>query len=65
MRRSSKLTKKQKRAGKRKLLIPSNEIQELMQPITFDDFEAPVKKAVPPANKVLICLSRPGQHTRM
>jgi hypothetical protein len=49
MRRFSKLTKKQKRAGKRKLLIPSEEIQELMQPITLEDFEGTVRKAIPPS----------------
>jgi hypothetical protein len=49
MKRSSKLTKKEKRAGKRKLLIPSKEIQELMQPITLEDFEGVVRKAIPPS----------------
>jgi len=51
MRRSSKLTKKEKRAGKRKLLIPSEEIQELLQPITLEDFEGAVKRAIPPASQ--------------
>lgn len=49
MRRSSKLTKKQKRAGKRKLRIPSKEIQELMQPITREEFEGVVRRAIPPS----------------
>jgi hypothetical protein len=49
MKQSGKLTKKQKRAGKRKLLIPSKEIQELMQPITLGDFEGAVRKAIPPS----------------
>lgn len=49
MKRSAKLTQKEKRAGKRKLLIPSAEIQEVMRPITFEDFEMAVKRAVPPS----------------
>ena len=34
-------TKKEKKTGKRKLLIPSEGIQELMQPITLRNFEGP------------------------
>lgn len=49
MRRSSKLTKKEKRNGKRKLLIPSEEIQELMQPVSVEMFEETVKRAIPPS----------------
>lgn len=46
---SPKLTDEEKQNGKRKLLIPSKEIQELMQPITRDDFTQLVKKAIPPS----------------
>ena len=45
----SKLTLEEKQNGKRKLLIPSEEIQELMQPITEDEFALLVKKAIPPS----------------
>ena len=38
MSQSTKLTEEEKNNGKRKLLIPSEEIQELMQPFTFEDF---------------------------
>jgi hypothetical protein len=48
MKRSSKLTKKEKRAGKRKLLIPSKEIQEKMHPISLEMFTGIVQKAIPP-----------------
>jgi hypothetical protein len=51
MRRSSKLTKKEKQNGKRKLLIPSKEIRELMHPITHEDFEGAVQRAIPPASQ--------------
>jgi hypothetical protein len=44
MSRSTKLTKKGKRNGKRKLLNPSKEIQEKMKPITLDSFEGLLKK---------------------
>jgi hypothetical protein len=47
MKRSPKLTKKEKRNGKRKLLIPSEEIQELMQPVSAEMFEDAVKRAIP------------------
>jgi hypothetical protein len=46
---SSKLTETEKQNGKRKLLIPSEEIQELMQPITDEDFSRLVKKVIPPS----------------
>jgi ribosomal protein L19E len=46
---SAKLTAKEKQNGKRKLLIPSKEIQELMQPVTHEDFERLVKKSIPPS----------------
>lgn len=36
MAQSTKLTDKEKQNGKRKLLIPSLEIQELMDPITLE-----------------------------
>jgi hypothetical protein len=43
------LTEAEKQNGKRKLLIPSKEIQEQMQPITREDFTRLVKKAIPPS----------------
>ena len=46
--RRSKLTKKEKKNGKRKLLIPSKEIQEKMEPISLEMFTALVQKAIPP-----------------
>ena len=46
---SPKLTKEEKQNGNRKLLIPSKEIQELMEPITYEEFEAVVKKAILPS----------------
>jgi hypothetical protein len=49
MKRSAKLTKKEKRNGKRKLLIPSKDIQELMQPVSVEMFEDAVKRAIPPS----------------
>jgi hypothetical protein len=49
MRRSPKLTKKEKRNGKRKLLIPSKEIQEKVQPISLEMFTGIVQKAIPPS----------------
>ncbi len=49
MRRSTKLTDEEKQNGKRKLLIPSKEIQELMEPITHEEFASLVKKAIPPS----------------
>ncbi len=44
---SPKLTEAEKQNGKRKLLIPSEEIQELMEPITQDDFSRIVKRTIP------------------
>ena len=49
MGRSSKLTDEEKQNGKRKILIPSKEIQELMQPVTREEFTRLVKKAIPPS----------------
>lgn len=46
---SSKLTAEEKQNGKRKLLIPSKEIQEQMTPITREAFTRLVKKAIPPS----------------
>jgi len=46
---SPKLTDEEKQNGKRKLLIPSKEIQELMEPIVYEEFESIVKKAIPPS----------------
>ncbi len=46
---SAKLTEEEKQNGKRKLLIPSKEIQEQMHPITHEDFAALVRKAIPPS----------------
>ncbi len=46
---SPKLTDEEKQNGKRKLLVPSKEIQELVQPITREDFTRLVKKAIPPS----------------
>jgi hypothetical protein len=48
-RKTTKLTEEEKQNGKRKLLIPSEEIQELMQPITREEFACLVKKAIPPS----------------
>ncbi len=46
---SPKLTEEEKQNGKRKVLIPSQEIQDLMQPITHDEFRRLVKKTIPPS----------------
>jgi tmRNA-binding protein len=46
---STKLTDKEKQNGKRKLLIPSEEIQELMEPISEEEFTRLVKKATQPS----------------
>jgi ribosomal protein L19E len=46
---SAKLTKEEKQNGKRKLLIPSEEIQELMESVTREDFTRLVKKTIPPS----------------
>jgi ribosomal protein L19E len=48
---SPKLTDEEKQNGKRKLLIPSKEIQELMEPITREDFVRLVKRAIPPSKQ--------------
>jgi hypothetical protein len=48
---SPKLTDAEKQNGKRKLLNPSKEIQELMKPITREDFARLVKKAIPPSTQ--------------
>jgi hypothetical protein len=49
MKKSAKLTPEEKQTGKRKFLIPSEKIQELMQPITEEEFAALVEKAIPPS----------------
>ena len=46
---SAKLTPEEKENGKRKLLIPSKEIQEQMEPVTREQFTRLVKKAIPPS----------------
>ena len=46
---ASKLTDEEKQNGKRKLLIPSEEIQELMEPVSMDDFAVLVRKTIPPS----------------
>jgi hypothetical protein len=46
---SHKLTDEEKQNGKRKLLIPSKEIQEKMHPVTREEFTRLVKKAIPPS----------------
>lgn len=57
MSQTSKLTEQEKQNGKRKLLIPSEDIQELMVPITEEEFVALVKKTIPP-------LPQPGSKTQ-
>jgi hypothetical protein len=49
MPQSTKLTEEEKQNGKRKLLIPSKEIQELMEPISGEEFGALVRRAIPPS----------------
>jgi ribosomal protein L19E len=46
---SAKLTAKERQNGKRKVLIPSKEIRDMMQPISREDFAGLVKKAIPPS----------------
>lgn len=46
---STKLTEQEKQNGKRKLLVPSEDIQELMEPITEEEFAALVRKTIPPS----------------
>ena len=48
MSQSTKLTDKEKQNGKRKLLIPSEDIQELMEPLTLEEFTDLVTKTIPP-----------------
>ncbi len=49
MNQSSKLTEEEKRNGKRKFLIPSQEIQNMMEPTTEEEFASLVKRAIPPS----------------
>jgi hypothetical protein len=49
MSKQSHLTDEEKQNGKRKLLIPSEEIQELMEPVSYGEFTGLVKKAIPPS----------------
>jgi hypothetical protein len=49
MAQSKKLTEQEKQNGKRKLLIPSKDIQELMLPTTEEEFGALVDKAILPS----------------
>lgn len=49
MLQSKKLTEEEKQNGKRKLLIPSKEIQELMEPITEEEFAVLVDRATVPS----------------
>ena len=47
MQTSTKLTEEEKQNGKRKLLIPSADIQELMEPLDLEDFADLVKRTIP------------------
>jgi hypothetical protein len=49
MSKSQKLTDEEKQNGKRKLLIPSKEIQEIMEPITEEEFGLLVDRAISPS----------------
>lgn len=49
MAQSSQLTAKEKQNGKRKLLIPAEDIQELMEPITLEEFTDLITKTIPPS----------------
>jgi hypothetical protein len=49
MGRSSGLTEADKQNGKRAVLIPSEDIQKKMRPITREDFTRLVKRAIPPS----------------
>ncbi len=49
MSKSTKLTAEEKQNGKRELLMPSEDIQEVMQPITEEEFSALVGKTIPPS----------------
>jgi hypothetical protein len=44
---TSKLSDAEKQNGKRTLLIPSKEIQEMMQPVDYEDFADLVKRTIP------------------
>ena len=57
MRQSTKLNETEKQNGKRKLLVPSEDIQELMEPIAFEDFAGLVEKTIPPSQS-------PAQETK-
>jgi tmRNA-binding protein len=46
---ASKLTEEEKQNGRRKLLIPSKEIQALMEPISEEDFAALIDRATLPS----------------
>jgi hypothetical protein len=46
---SPKLTDAEKQNGQRAVLIPSSEIQEMMKPISLDEFTGVVHKAIPPS----------------
>lgn len=48
---SSKLSDEEKQNGKRKLLIPSKEIQALMQPVSYEEFTGLVRRALPPSSE--------------
>ncbi len=50
MAQSTKLTPEEKQNGKRKLLIPSKEIQEKMEPISLEMFTGIVRKTIPPSS---------------
>jgi hypothetical protein len=51
MKISTKLSDEEKQNGKRKLLIPSEEIQELMEPLTEEEFAALVSRATVPSQQ--------------
>jgi hypothetical protein len=46
---STDLTDREKPNGKRKLLIPSEEIQELMEPLTIEGFDDLIARTIPPS----------------
>ena len=46
---SAKLTEEEKQNGKRAVLIPSKEIQDMMEPITLESFAGLVKRTIPPS----------------
>jgi hypothetical protein len=49
MSKSQKLTEEEKQNGKRTLLIPSEEIQRKMRPVSVETFASLVKRAIPPS----------------